>query len=183
MPLRLGGPLSQRARRSWCLTSDIVMNYHPAMTTAVPSVTWSAFQRDAKAVADRADESDILLRRRDGPDLFLGSAERHDAMIESVGVLSRVLAAVLDDPTVRRQITAPGSLPWLRFLPNEDREQFATEFVETAAASADLGTLTPLAELIREWRNTALVHADPRLAAAMRREHPGDGDLVPRPAG
>jgi len=153
------------------------------MSTAVPSVTWSAFQRDAKAVADRADESDILLRRRDGPDLFLGNAERHEAILESVGVLSRVLSSVLDDPAVRRQLVASTALPWLRFLSDEDRGQFATEFVETAAASADLGTLTPLAELIREWRNTALVHADPRLAAALRREHLGDGGLVPRPAG
>lgn len=153
------------------------------MTTPVPSVTWSAFQRDAKAVADRADESDILLRRRDGPDLFLVNAERHEAILESMEVLSRVLASVLDDPAVRRQLTALSTLPWLRFLSEEDRGQFATEFVETAAASADLGTLMPLAVLIREWRNTALVHADPRLASALRREHPGDGGLVPQPAG
>ncbi len=151
------------------------------MTAAAPSVTWSAFQRDAKAVADRADESDIVLRRRDGPDLILGNAERHEAILESIEVVSRLLASVLDEPAVRQRLVAPAALPWLGFLSEEDRSQFATEFVETAAASADLGTLTPLAQLIREWRNTALVHADPRLAEALRREHPGDGGLVPHP--
>lgn len=159
------------------------MNYGVRMPATSPSVTWSAFQHDAKAVADRADEYDLVLRRRDGPDLVLGNAERYQAALESMQVVSRLLASVLEVPAVRQQLKLPASLPWLQFLSESDRAQFASEFIETAAAGADLGTLAPLAQLIREWRNTALVHADPRLAEAMRREHPGDGGVVPRPAG
>lgn len=153
------------------------------ITNPIPSTTWSSFQRDAKRLADEAAESDILLQRRDGPDLVLGTAERRSELVESVDVLVRLLAAVIEEPALRRRMSDPSVLPWLSFLPDEDRETFASEFVETVAGANALGTLGPVAALLHEWKNTALVHADPRLAAALRREHPGEGDLVPRPAG
>jgi hypothetical protein len=167
------------------LTSDVLLKYLLAMTTAtaIPSTTWSAFQRDAKRVADQAAESDILLSRRDGPDLVIGTAERREDLVASVEVLARLLSAVIEDPAVLRTLADPAVLPWLAFLPSGDREAFAVEFVTTVNAAVDLGTLLPVSTLLHEWRNTALVHADPRLAAAMRRDHPGDGALVPRPAG
>lgn len=196
---RSGVPLSARYRAwklvgeqyadcrklSLRLTSDVVLNYGPGMstTTTIPSTTWSRFQRDAKRVADQAEESDIRLERRDGPDLVIGTAERREELVESVAVLTRLLAAVINDATVLRRLADPAVLPWLTFLPEEDRETFAAEFVSTTAAAIDLGTLAPVSVLVHEWKNTALVHADPRLAAAMRRDHPGVGDLVPRPAG
>lgn len=152
-------------------------------TTTIPSTTWSSFQRDAKRVADQAAESDIRLKRRDGPDLVIGTAERREELVESIDVLTRLLAAVITDAAVLRSLADPAVLPWLTFLPESDRESFAAEFVSTTAAAIDLGTLTPVSVLLREWKNTALVHADPRLAAAMRREHPGSGAVIPRPAG
>jgi len=167
------------------LTSEIVLNYGVAMTatTTIPSTTWSSFQRDAKRVADRAAESDIRLERRDGPDLVIGTAERREELVESVAVLTRLLGAVINDATVLRRLADPAVLPWLTFLPERDREAFAAEFVSTTAAAIDLGTLAPVSVLLHEWKNTALVHADPRLAAAMRRDHPGAGGIVPRPNG
>jgi hypothetical protein len=74
-------------------------------------------------------------------------------------------------------------MPWLTFLPETDRKIFANDFVSTTAAAIDLGTLAPVSVLLHEWKNTALVHADPRLATAMRREHQGSDDVVPRPEG
>jgi hypothetical protein len=153
-----------------------------ASSTAIPTTTWSAFQRDARRVADQVEESDILLQRRDGPDLVIGTAERRTELVETVDVLTRLLTSVIEDATVLRKLADPAVLPWLGFLPEEDRRTFAAEFVATTAAGADLGTLAPVSTLIREWKNTALVHADPRLAAAMRREHAGDGDLVEPPS-
>ncbi|MGC8634987.1 MAG: hypothetical protein ACP5VP_10040 [Candidatus Limnocylindrales bacterium] len=147
----------------------------------IPSTTWSSFQRDARRVADQAAESDILLERRDGPDLVIGTAERREELVESVGVLTRLLSAVISDTAILRRLSDPSVLPWLAFLPQGDREKFAAEFVSTTAAAIDLGTLTPVSVLLHEWKNTALVHADPRLATAMRREHHGVGEIVPRP--
>ncbi|MDA8201615.1 MAG: hypothetical protein M0Z49_02425 [Chloroflexi bacterium] len=148
---------------------------------AIPSTTWSSFQRDAKRVADQAAESDVLLERRDGPDLVIGTAERREELVESIDVLARLLSAVIGDAAVLRRLSDPSVLPWLAFLPKRDRETFAAEFVSTTAAAIDLGTLAPVSVLLHEWKNTALVHADPRLAAAMRRDHPGAGAIVARP--
>jgi hypothetical protein len=150
---------------------------------AIPSTTWSSFQRDARRVADQAMESDVLLERRDGPDLVIGTAERREELVESVDVLTRLLSAVIRDPAMLGRLSDPSVLPWLAFLPVRDRETFATEFVTTTAAAIDLGTLAPVSLLLQEWKTTALVHADPRLAAAMRREHLGSGEIVPRPNG
>ncbi|MEI7743305.1 MAG: DUF6247 family protein [Chloroflexota bacterium] len=155
------------------------------MTAAnvMPSTTWSSFQRDAKRVADQAMESDILLERRDGPDLVIGTADRREELLESVEVLTRLVSAVIGDVSIRRSLMDPSVLPWLSFLPEQDRATFATEFVATTAAAIELHTLTPVSVLLREWKTSALVHADPRLAAAMRRDHPGAGAIVSRPKG
>jgi len=151
------------------------------MKASVLEATWSDFLRDPKTVTDRLDEVDVVLHRRDGEDLYLLTEARHEAAQDSIAIISRMLASVLQEGAVRRRLAGDAAMPWLRFLPAPDRVQFATEFIETAIASADLGTLAPLSTLIAEWRNTALVHADPRLAAALGRPHPGDGKLVPRP--
>lgn len=155
------------------------------MTAAktLPSTTWSAFQRDARRVADQASESDILLERRDGPDLVIGTAERRDELLASVEVVTRLLSAVIGEVAVRRRLSDPSVLPWLTLLPDGDRETFAVEFVTTAIGAIELGTVAPITLLLREWRNTALVHADPTLAAALHRDHPGTGGIVPRPPG
>ena len=153
------------------------------MAAAIPSITWSAFQRDAKHAAEQAVESDLLLSRRDGPDLVIGTAERRDELVASIDVLTRLLSAVIRDRAVAQKLADPAVLPWLEFLGEEDRVAFARDFVATTAAALDLGTLAPVSILLHEWRNTALVHADPRLAAAMRREHHGDGRTLPRPVG
>ena len=151
------------------------------MNASVLEATWSDFLRDPKTVTDRLDEVDVVLHRRDGEDLHLLTESRHEAAQESMAIISRMLASVLQEGVVQERLSGNAAMPWLRFLTAADRVQFATEFIETAVASGDLGTLAPLSALIAEWRDTALVHADPRLAAALRRPHPGDGDLVPRP--
>jgi hypothetical protein len=151
------------------------------MNTSVLEATWSDFLRDPKTVTDRLDEVDAVLHRRDGEDLHLLTESRHEAAQESMAIISRLLASVLQEGVVQERLSGNAAMPWLRFLTAADRVQFATEFIETAVASSDLGTLAPLSALIAEWRDTALVRADPRLAAALRRPHPGDGELVPRP--
>ena len=151
------------------------------MNASVLEATWSDFLRDPKTVTDRLDEVDVVLHRRDGEDLHLLTESRHEAAQQSMAIISRMLASVLQEGVVQERLSGNAAMPWLRFLTAANRVQFATEFIETSVASGDLGTLAPLSALIAEWRDTALVRADPRLAAALRRPHPGDGDLVPRP--
>ena len=47
----------------------------------------------------------------------------------------------------------------------------------------ELDNFAPLAQLVDEWRATAEIHADPKLARRLRRPIAPAGDLVARPAG
>jgi hypothetical protein len=73
--------------------------------------------------------------------------------------------------------------PWTSFLPKSDRVAFVDEFTRTVVAAAELDNFAPLAQLVDEWRATAEIHADPKLARRLRRAVAADGDLVARPAG
>lgn len=145
--------------------------------------TLTDFLRDPKAVVDRLEHVDVVLRRRNAEDLYLSLESRTEAVAESVRFLARVLSAALADPAVRDRLQASvEAIPWLSFLPAQQRQLFTTEFFRTAEAAAELGVMTPLAQLLREWQATAVIYADPELAAELRRPLAGDGDRVPTPA-
>jgi hypothetical protein len=71
---------------------------------------------------------------------------------------------------------------WLEFLPAADRRLFAGEFARVVTAAAELDNYSPLSQLVREWRATAEVHADPKLARRLRRAVEAGGDRIPPPA-
>lgn len=75
----------------------------------------------------------------------------------------------------------PQIFPWAGLLPPEDRIGFAQELVDVMDGSADLGRPAPVLTLIRQWRNTAEVYADPELLAALTSPLHGDFGPVPRP--
>ncbi len=58
---------------------------------------------------------------------------------------------------------------WTEFLPVKDRRAFLEEFSRTLIASADMDTYERLVQVVREWRATAEVHAQPALAKRLRR--------------
>jgi hypothetical protein len=64
----------------------------------------------------------------------------------------------------------------MRFLPDEEKEHFAVEVVETLEAAKSLGTPTPVIQLITEWRHTAEVWADPHLVEIFTTDHGEDDD-------
>ncbi len=72
---------------------------------------------------------------------------------------------------------------WTQFLPAADQRLFVEEFSRVVTAAAELDNVAPLIQLLREWRATAEVHADPKLARRLRRKLEADGDAVAAPAG
>jgi hypothetical protein len=64
--------------------------------------------------------------------------------------------------------------PWVRFLPDEDRSLFERSFVETLLACVSLDNFAKLEELLGDWKATALIHADPELAADLKKLIPDD---------
>ena len=57
---------------------------------------------------------------------------------------------------------------WSEFLPAKDRRAFLDEFSRTLIASAEMDTYGQLAQVVREWRATAEIHAQPGLAKRLR---------------
>jgi hypothetical protein len=123
----------------------------------------------------------VRLRRRDAADLVLMSADRADAEGQIVDLTARLLATLVTrNPGLVRDVL-PVVLPWVRFLPDEDVAQLASEFVSTAEAAAAVGNSAAISQLLSEWRHTAEIYADPELHQALTSPLLGDFGAVPRP--
>ncbi|MFI0941335.1 hypothetical protein [Streptomyces sp. NPDC021020] len=127
----------------------------------------------------------IRLHRRDAEDLYLTTAARADEAVQVVDSTTRMFVAFMKhEPSAVQLLTDvfPEAFPWVRFLPENAVRTFLVEFIETARASTDLGTVSPIAQLIAEWRHTAEIYADPDLHRTLTADH-GDTDLgdVPMP--
>src|SRR5947207_9255359 len=128
--------------------------------------TFTPILRNSGEVLAEVEHRDVVLRRRDGEDLFLGLRSREASVRDALGVLARLLLAVSVDPDTRRTVAGAlaASLPWTTFLPEDEREEFFEALTSTAAACVELDTFEPLAHLIEGWRATAEIHANPELA-------------------
>jgi hypothetical protein len=151
---------------------------------SVESVPFSELQRRPTEALRRLGRARSLhLSRRDAEDLVLMYAARADAESALLETTTRLLVEVMRlQPQVVRQVLLT-VLPWSRFLPTEDAEQLAQEFVAVAQASSSLENLAPLAQLLIEWQHTAEIHADPQLHAALNRQDLVDHGPVPVPDG
>ncbi len=142
---------------------------------------FSDLLRSPKQVTGEVAKGDVLLRRRDEADLRLTLAQRDDERSAAFAALGRTLRNLaVHEPESMREALAD-AFPWMEFLPEEDRALFAKEFVNVLVGAADLGTYAPLSQLLREWRDTAEVHADPELTTRLRRPVTAKGESVPRP--
>ncbi|MBV8162620.1 MAG: hypothetical protein JO265_17010 [Acidimicrobiia bacterium] len=143
---------------------------------------FSDLLRHPKEVTSDVEDGDVLLRRRDEPDLRLSRADRETERAEAFGALARTFrnlaahnAAALDD-------ALDDAFAWLEFLPKTDRRSFVDEFARVVTAAAALDNYAPLSQLLREWRATAEVHADPKLAQRLSRPLEAVGESIPGPA-
>lgn len=143
---------------------------------------FSDLLRRPKEVIEELEDSDVLLRRRDEPDLRLTLAEREATRAGAFASLGRTLRNL----AVHHPKVLSGSLaeafPWLEFLPQRDRERFVDEFSRLIVAAAELDSYAGVSQLVAEWRATAEVHADPKLARRLRQPLHPEGERVSAPA-
>jgi hypothetical protein len=143
---------------------------------------FSDLLRHPKDVTSEVEDSDVLLRRRDEPDLRLSRADREDERTEAFSAMARAFRNLaLHNPGALGDALRD-AFGWLEFLPSADRRLFADEFARVVTAAAELDNYAPLSQRVREWRATAEVHADPNLARRLRRRLEASGDRVPAPA-
>ncbi len=151
---------------------------------AAATATFSEFLREPKRVIRQLDKAArVVIERRDADDLVLMNAARADEDAEGLEIVAHVLAKALSEvPAAVFAHALAERLPWARFLPPAERDRFTREFLATAEASGAAGSTAALAQLIHEWKATAEVWSDPKLAAELQRPLPAPkGGPVLRP--
>ena len=144
---------------------------------------FSDLLREPKTVVRDLDDGDVLLRRRDAPALRLSLVDRDDQRADAYAVVGRALRNLAVHAPVALTDALVDEFGWTSFLTKSDRATFVEEFTRTVVAAGELDNFAPLAQLIDEWRATAEVHADPKLARRLRRPITAAGETVPRPTG
>ncbi|WP_212826478.1 hypothetical protein [Catellatospora sp. TT07R-123] len=143
------------------------------------TLQWSDIARNPREVAAAVerDGEARLERRGEGAAFVLMTAARAAATRAGVRIAERLLRNSLVHAKRAGDLDSLllDSFPWLQFIPQEYRPEFAAEFVATFEACSDLEVWAPMERLMREWRATAAIYADPELAARLR--GPFDDDL------
>lgn len=142
---------------------------------------FSDLLRKPKEVADDLEQSDVLLRRRDEPDLRLSRADREAQRADTFSAIGRALRNLAIHSPAALADALGDAFPWVEFLPAADRRLFLDEFSRVVVAAAALDDYEALSQLVREWRATAEVHADPKLARRLRRAVEAAGEPVGAP--
>ena len=145
--------------------------------------TFTHMLRNSGEVLAEVEHRDVVLRRRDGEDLFLGLRSREASVRDALGMLARLLLAASVDAKTRQSVAGAlsASLPWTTFLPQDERSEFFEALTSTAAACVEVDTFEPLAHLLEGWRATAEIHANPDLATLLRSKHQGQPVTIKRP--
>lgn len=142
---------------------------------------FSDLLRKPKEVADDVDTSDVLLRRRDEPDLRLTRADRENQRAVTFAAIGRALRNLAVQNPAALASALEDAFPWVEFLPAADRKLFADEFSRVVTAGASLDDYEVVSQLIHEWRATAEIHAEKRLARTLRRAVAATGRPVAPP--
>ena len=143
---------------------------------------FSELLRHPNDVTDDLEDGDVLLHRRDEPDLRLSRADRETERTSAFATLGRTLRNLAVHDPAPLEAALAEEFPWVELLPARDRREFLQEFSKVVAATMELDDYQALTQLIREWRATAEVYADPRLAKRLRGPLSPSGDRVSRPA-
>ena len=144
---------------------------------------FSEFLRQPNDVVAELADHDVVLRRRNAPSLRLSEADRDDERDEAFDALARLMRNLVVHSPATLDATVDEVFPWVTFLPSRDRKAFVDELTRTLVAVSTIENYAPVGQLLREWKATAELHADPRLARRLRGAISADGDPVPAPAG
>lgn len=144
---------------------------------------FSEFLRQPNDVVAELEDHDVLLRRRNAPALRLSRAERDDDRSEAFEALARLLRNLAVHSPTALDEAVDDVFAWLTFLPRADRKLFTEELTRTLVGAAAVENYAPVAQLLREWKATAKIHADPKLARRLRKPVEAQGDPIPVPVG
>ncbi|MGH3244976.1 MAG: DUF6247 family protein [Trebonia sp.] len=126
----------------------------------------------------------LVLHRRDAEDLVITTADRAAADNAVVRDTTRLFREMIRmDPMVMTLAVQvlPTVFPWVRHLNDEERQEFAAEWLEALSAAGDLDNGAAVEGLVAAWQHTAEIIADPELYALAMREYDDADDYGPVP--
>lgn len=129
--------------------------------------TFSEFLRQPKEVVADLAQHDVVLRRRDAPDLYLSLAARDTSRTKTIKCLARLLHKMAADSPEAIDNAIEAAFPWVEFLSSEGRREFAEELAQTILASASIDNFSLVDQILLEWQNTAEILSDPELTALL----------------
>jgi hypothetical protein len=155
------------------------------MTMAAEANLSELLNKPVATLARLATNRRLLLHRRDAEDLVLTTAARAAQDTAVVRDTTRLFREMIrQEPTVMALAVQvlPAVFPWMRYLPDNEQREFATEWLDMLTSATELENNAPVEVLVAEWRSTAEIYADPELYAILTREHDkGDYGPVPPP--
>lgn len=119
--------------------------------------------------AERTGDTIVLPQRAGRPTWILVPEDR----VRDTEVATDYLAAALrafthDEMLANRFVDAlVSTLPWVSFLPEDNRQTFVEEATEVLLACASIGRYAAFAKLVEDWKSTAEVWSDPELARSL----------------
>lgn len=143
---------------------------------------YSQFLRGPSEVLPELETADVVLERRGGEvNLLLTSVSRAEARAAGMALSARLMADFASEHPGSMVDYFVRELPWMSWLPEDDRELATRELLAELMAGASTGLLDSFARAVKEWRETAEIWSDPELARRLRGPFPGDGPEVSRP--
>jgi hypothetical protein len=121
-------------------------------------------------VASLAAEQDVILGRRNADDLYLSTRERHEREAEGLRITTVALASLAGSRPDLAGDALTASLPWMVWLPADQKVLCLQELLDDLRAGAATGELRPFFLNLAAWESTAVAWSDPELAHVLRRE-------------
>ena len=144
------------------------------MTMAAEANLSDLLNKPVATLARLASNRRLLLHRRDAEDLVLTTAGRAAQDTAVVRDTTRLFREMMQrDPAVMTLAVQvlPAIFPWVRYLNENERAEFATEWLGTLSAAAEMDNNAAVEGVVAAWRHTAEIIADPELYAILTREH------------
>lgn len=133
------------------------------------TVPLSRLHRATSEVAALVADQDVILDRRDAEDLYLSTRERHERSASAARITTDVLAEIARTRPDLAGEAMVATLPWMAWLPSEDKVECLGELLEQLRAGAQTGELRPFHAALEAWKSTAVIYSDPAVLAGLQR--------------
>jgi len=125
--------------------------------------------RNPTEVVDQAERGEVILHRRGREDLRLTLASRETYSPVLNEVLARLVTWMMERDSGRQAVyeTMVSVFPWLRFLPDDARQDCVRDLVDVAVACASVHNFAAFQGKVASWQSTAEIYSDPALLAKL----------------